>query len=276
MDAFLEHKKMISKGLMWKCIDKEIPFDKDRPIEMLSKRNMRILKDKVGYLTEEERNFMNSILGQPWHLTYFSSKENFYGRILSDKGTVRLKSFDRRLQDDSMSAVGTSAAYADVEQFANTNFVFFCLELGTSLKKKQTRSPGRSLVIRTILDQEPMKYAMSMHGDIFDGLRAGRRMMIPDEDLLALNNHLSRFESDPLNDDNGFARTVFYGIKYIKEGTVLQIILDIRRLRESVRSEVLARRGSRDLNDIVTSLSRTQVMVPEECVLDNYKVFDAA
>ena len=269
MDA---HKKMTSKGLMWKRMG---PLDEEKPIEMLSKRNMRILKDLVYPLTREEQSFMDDVFDQPWYLTYFSSDKNIAEHIRNYDGTLRLKSFDRRRRDDPMSAVGTSAADADVEEFANTDFIFFCLELGTSLKKKQTRSSGRSAVIRTPLDQEPMKHAMSTHGDIFDGLRAGRRMRIPDEDLVILNNHLSGFERDPMNDDNGFARTVFYGIESIKEGTVLQVILDIRQLREELRSEVLARRGSHDLNDIVTSMSRTQVMIPEECILSEYKIFSA-
>ena len=266
---------MVKKGSVWKLIDEKIHIDEEKPIEMLSERNMRILKNKVGYLTEEEQGFMNSVFDQPWYLTYFSSHENFVDHIRKEDGTAILKSFDRCILDDPTSAVGTSAASVDVEQFASTNFIFFCLELGTSLKKKADPLPGRSLVIRTPLDQEPMRLAMSMHGDVSDGLRAGRRMRIPDADLFALNDHLYGVEKNPINDDNGFARTVFYGIDSIKDGTVLQVILDIRQLREELRNEVLTRRGSHYLNDIVTSMSRTQVMVPEECVLSDYNLFSA-
>lgn len=268
MESF---RNMVKNGLMWKRINEKIPLDSDRPIEMLSERNIRILKDKIGCLTEEESCFMNRTLSQPWYLTYFSSDEVFYNCIRSADGTACLKSYDKRKQEKHGLAVSTSASPADIEQFANTDFIFFCLEIGNTLKKGHTRSPGRSVIIRTSLDQDLC--AMSMHGDIFDGLRAGKRIQIPKEDLVILNRHLSGFEKEPLNDDNGFARTVFYGINAIKEGTVLQVILDLRHLRESVRSEILTRRGSRDLNDVVTSMSRTQVMVPEECILSNYQLF---
>lgn len=269
-----EHKKMVDKGIMWQRIGQSIPFDLEKPIEMLSRRNIRILKEKIGCLTKEENMFLKNIFLQPWFLTYFVSTENAFNYIQNVDGTVHLKSFDKRKLDNPGSFVQTNAASVDIEQFAGTNFVYLYLEIGSTLKKTQTRSGG-SIIIRTIFNQRPIKHAMSMHGDIFDGLQVGHRMKIPEDDRMSLNDHLSKFEKDPLNDNNGFARTVFYTPDAIKEGTALQIILDARHLSKDVRNEVLTRQDSCDLNDIVSSMSRTQIMIPDECVLSNYNVYRA-
>ena len=260
------YRQMVQEGMMWKLIGQSQPLDDDRPIEMLSMRNLGTLRRKVGALTEEERMFKSNLYQQPWFLTQFCHSES---SIRREDGTVCLISYDRRRLIDPEAH--TNAASVDIEQFANTNFVFLYLEIGKTLKKKANRSGG-AIIVRTSLDQEAMGFAMSMHGDIFDGLRANQRLRIPEHDRRSLNTHLSRFEDDPLNDYNGFARTVFYAPKAIKEGTVLQIILDLRQVPLTIRDEVLTRQGSDELNNVVSSMSRTQVMVPEACVLSDFEI----
>ena len=179
------------------------------------------------------------------------------------------------MRDARGAAVYTNASLEDVRELAGTDFVYFCLEIGKMLKKTRTRSPqpDGSFIIRTKLQQPAMRYAMSTFADIFDNLQAGRQLKISEDERVSLNQRLAAFARDPLNDYNGFARTVFYTPAEIQEGSTLQMILNARCLPETTRDTILKREGSQKLNDVVRSLSCVQVMVPSECVLRNFELY---
>ena len=64
-DVHAVHRRMVETGQMWRRISSVVPLDRDRPIMMLSQRNLRILKKKVGPLSELEQTFVKKLSGQP-------------------------------------------------------------------------------------------------------------------------------------------------------------------------------------------------------------------
>lgn len=270
------HREMVQQGLYWQHIARRIPLNPRSPIASLALRNIAILGGKIMQLTPEENLFYQRVMQQPWFLTHFTSASTYHNQLARNSGHVVLKSYTQRQRESPHLPVRTNAAPADLKELGGGDFVYLCVELGQQLKKTQTRSPGNgsgTVVIRTPLDQPATRHAMSLHGDIFDGLRVAPRLPLPSDVRAEFNRHLSRFEREPVNSENGFARTIFYTPRMIKEGTTLQAILDLRQLPPALRTPILQRQGSADLNEVISSLARTQVMVAKQFVTHDYRAF---
>ncbi|QCR35051.1 RHS repeat domain-containing protein [Nissabacter sp. SGAir0207] len=236
---------MVSEGEAWHELPKE---DGIAAIRNLSQQNLSLLKAQP--LTRPEANFIQYFQKQPVTLTHFTNSD------FRENGNLRLRS-RINLQKRGVKFSQSNTVQLDLDSFATDSFVFFSVSLGE--KSTKTRSRFGNISYSVPLDKIKKKSRDYAHIELTDLAQNDQRPTTKRPEWLERSDNDTFFHSSVEN--NKITDLIFFGDDMM-EGMAYRIVSDLRCFSEKTRDRVLAMRDTKDVDSVMNSLYRPQILFP--------------
>ncbi|WP_369790718.1 hypothetical protein [Rouxiella sp. WC2420] len=242
---------MVSNGDAWK----ELNGRGKEAISLLSKSNINKLQSSIP--NPLEREFIANFKQQPFYLSHFSSKD-----VRNKQGSAEFLS-RKQLQKKKVSFNTKNTAQLDLDSFATDDFVFFALEVGDNNQK--TSSRFGDINYRIPLDAVKDDIKQYGHLEAADLAQNDQRPGTKVPDWVSYDDKDKFFQGDVI--DHEIIDLVFYG-KDMIEGLAYRIVQDLREFSSATRDKALKMKDSKEVNGLMNSLYRPQVLFPHSLILD--------
>ncbi|CDH30746.1 hypothetical protein XBI1_1050007 [Xenorhabdus bovienii str. Intermedium] len=265
------YSHMFNNGTIWKKDGEDGNGIEDfNSMEYISQKNMGELKNNLGKLNDEEINFLKNIKSIKFSALHATTAELDNGVILSRK-TLKNKNLDFNEENTQIW---------DLEFVATDDFVFFSLEAGDSVQKKDSRF-GNYAYLTEINDKSDNFFSkgfIALHDPAAPMSGAGAYEDYIERKFPSLNKATYTelghsivkdkgyqvYNSSHLIGDNGEELKNFLGLRLIK---------DIRSINNAKdRASFLSMGDAKDIGRLINTFYRPQLLIPSRVNLrGNYK-----
>ncbi|CDG98574.1 hypothetical protein XBP1_370003 [Xenorhabdus bovienii str. puntauvense] len=265
------YSHMFNNGTIWKKDGEDGNGIEDfNSMEYISQKNMDGLKKNLGELNDEERNFLKNIKSIKFSALHATTAELDNRAILSRK----------TLKNTMLDFNEENTQSWDLEFVATDDFVFFSLEAGDSVQKKDSRF-GNYAYLTEINDKSDNFFSkgfIALHDPAAPMSGAGAYEDYIERKFPSLNkatytelgNSIVKdegyqvYNSSHLIGDNGEELKNFLGLRLIK---------DIRSINNAEdRTSFLSMGDAKDIGRLINTFYRPQLLIPNRVNLrGNYK-----
>lgn len=245
------HERMIKNGTLWNTA----PVSSEKTyVDGLSKANLRNLRNELGALTPDEKQFLNNYFESSLYATHSTGAP-----VKRDDGSVGLF-LRQKLIDRNIIFNTENSPQEDIKILGNDDFVFFALEAGGEPKKPSSRFGGTTFRF----DFESPAFKDAAWVSLVEMRFAQTPYLERHIEPLTQGEFkdISRRKLEPF-------QTVFSG-EDMKAGIGLSIIKDLRKLPPESSKRLLAGTGEEHMNKLINGLYRPEIKVARHFFSDSY------
>lgn len=211
----------------------------------LSLSNYHFLREMLHPLSSREKVFLSYFMATPFYALHATNNN----RVINDKGDLVLYS-RKQLMAKEIPFPSENSHPLDVHGLANTDYVFFSLEAGCSLKKNRSRFGKTFFKINyqhsqfsnssmVLLDQLTLETPSCKINDLSDYCKS----MLADREI-------------PRTD------IFFQGRQFSLQGLAHYIIATIRLLPDEDQNILFGMVSTNQMNNLINSFFRPEIRVP--------------